>query len=158
MNVHLLQFGKLKDRAIKEKVDHYIAALTRLATVSQHALKEEKITKKSNTHAALKIEGQRILQVCKQKPGKLIALDEHGQQFTSGSFAARLSRFKNENCRHLYFVTGSAYGIAPEVKKAADMTLALSTMTLPHELAYLILCEQLYRAQAIIDNLPYHHA
>jgi 23S rRNA (pseudouridine1915-N3)-methyltransferase len=54
-------------------------------------------------------------------------------------------------------VVGGAYGVSPEVRARADVTLRLSDMTLPHELALVLLLEQLYRAYAIASGHPYHH-
>ena len=83
--------------------------------------------------------------------GKLIVLDERGKAFTSGQFAELL---KTE----AVFVIGGAGGLDDAVKQRADLLLRLSSLTLPHALAQVLLLEQLYRAATILTGHPYHRA
>ena len=85
----------------------------------------------------------------------LIALMEQGDTLASVSFARRLEQFGNQR---LAFVIGGADGLTPELKAQAHWRLSLSPMTFPHELARLMLVEQLFRAQAIVQGSPYHRA
>ncbi len=83
----------------------------------------------------------------------LVILDEKGEHLTSISFAKRL---KDINAQRIVFVIGGANGLTPELKAMADWQLSLSPMTFPHEIARLLLIEQLYRAQTIWQGSPYH--
>ena len=85
----------------------------------------------------------------------LIVLMEQGETLASVPFARRLEQFGYER---LVFVIGGADGLTPELKAQARWRLSLSPMTFPHELARLMLVEQLFRAQAIVQGSPYHRA
>jgi 23S rRNA (pseudouridine1915-N3)-methyltransferase len=82
-----------------------------------------------------------------------VMLMEQGTPLASIPFAQRLERLGNER---LAFVIGGADGLTDELKAAARWQLSLSPMTFPHELARLLLLEQLFRAQAILQGSPYH--
>jgi len=85
------------------------------------------------------------------------ALDERGRSFTSRAFATQLERFAGSGKKRICFIVGGAYGLAPELKARADMVLALSSMVMPHDMARLVLAEQLYRAFTILRGEPYSH-
>ena len=86
---------------------------------------------------------------------RLIALMEQGDTLASVPFAQRLEQFGNQR---LAFVIGGADGLTAELKAQAQWRLSLSPMTFPHELARLMLVEQLFRAQSILQGRPYHRA
>ena len=86
---------------------------------------------------------------------QLVVLTEEGQGFDSVAFAGRL---QGSGSQRLAFVIGGADGLDPALKAAATWRLSLSPMTFPHELARLLLLEQLYRAQSIQQGGPYHRA
>jgi 23S rRNA (pseudouridine1915-N3)-methyltransferase len=86
---------------------------------------------------------------------QLVVLTEEGQGFDSVAFAARL---QGSGSQRLAFVIGGADGLDPALKASASWQLSLSPMTFPHELARLLLLEQLYRAQSIQQGGPYHRA
>ncbi len=101
-------------------------------------------------------EGEGIL--AKLKPGDvLIILDEHGDRLTSRELAKRVQKWTDAPNQRPVFAIGGPFGLSDEVKKAARHKIRLSDMTLPHELARLLLLEQLYRAGTILKNMPYHH-
>ncbi len=85
-----------------------------------------------------------------------VALDETGRALDSPTFAARLGRWQDEGRPAVAFLIGGADGLAPDVRQAADLTLALGPMTWPHLLVRGLLAEQLYRARCILDGHPYH--
>ncbi|RMF36315.1 MAG: 23S rRNA (pseudouridine(1915)-N(3))-methyltransferase RlmH [Chlorobiota bacterium] len=87
----------------------------------------------------------------------VVLLDERGQVLRSEEFARLLERWMMHAARRLVFVIGGPWGVAPAVRERADATISLSALTLPHELARLVLCEQLYRAVSILRGEPYHH-
>jgi len=80
---------------------------------------------------------------------RLIALDERGKDLTTVQFAALLSE-------PTVFVIGGPDGLDPALKKDAALLLRLSSLTLPHALAQVVLCEQLYRAASLLTGHPYH--
>ncbi|MCX8502008.1 MAG: 23S rRNA (pseudouridine(1915)-N(3))-methyltransferase RlmH [Alphaproteobacteria bacterium] len=85
-----------------------------------------------------------------------VALDERGESFSSLEFARLLQNWREQGRAAVSFIQGGADGLPPEVKTRADLLLSLGRMTLPHLLARLVLLEQLYRAQTISANHPYH--
>ena len=85
----------------------------------------------------------------------LVACDERGTSMTSAAFAAFLQDAR-ERARDIAFVIGGAYGLAESLVARAQVRLALAPWTLPHELARLVLAEQLYRAGTIVRGEPYH--
>ena len=85
----------------------------------------------------------------------IISLSEEGKQFNSIELTSLLLNFKNKK---IIFLIGDADGISSDVKNQSDLLLSLSRLTFPHELARLILLEQIYRAFSISSNSPYHRA
>ena len=83
------------------------------------------------------------------KNTKLVALDERGKDLTTKQFAALLAEPTT-------FVIGGADGLDPQIKARASLLLRLSALTLPHALAQVVLCEQLYRAATLLTGHPYH--
>jgi 23S rRNA (pseudouridine1915-N3)-methyltransferase len=80
---------------------------------------------------------------------RLVALDERGKDLSTRQFAALLAE-------PTVFVIGGADGLDPAIKKQASLLLRLSTLTLPHALAQVVLCEQIYRAATLLTGHPYH--
>jgi 23S rRNA (pseudouridine1915-N3)-methyltransferase len=85
----------------------------------------------------------------------VIVLDERGRELTTRELAAWLGS-RMQQGEDLAFLIGGPDGLAAEVRSRSDLTLALSRLTLPHALARVLLCEQLYRAHCILANHPYH--
>jgi len=85
----------------------------------------------------------------------IICLSEEGKQFNSGELCSLLLNFKNKK---INFLIGDTDGISSDIKEKSDLMLSLSPMTFPHELARLILIEQIYRAISISNNSPYHRS
>jgi 23S rRNA (pseudouridine1915-N3)-methyltransferase len=86
----------------------------------------------------------------------LVLLDSRGQQLTSEQFAAWLGRQRDEGRQRIIFAIGPAGGWSDAARRRAGLLLSLSAMTLPHELARVVLCEQIYRAFTILSGHPYH--
>jgi len=80
---------------------------------------------------------------------RIVALDEHGKDLTTAQFAALLGE-------PTVFVIGAADGLDPQIRKEAFLLVRLSALTLPHALAQVVLCEQLYRAATLLTGHPYH--
>ncbi|MCE3255878.1 MAG: hypothetical protein K0R25_1372 [Rickettsiaceae bacterium] len=89
---------------------------------------------------------------------KIIALDERGKIFSSQEFAGAIENLANTGSSNLAFVIGGADGLSEELKKKADLVLSFGKMTFPHLMIRAFLAEQIYRAQTIINNHPYHRA
>jgi 23S rRNA (pseudouridine1915-N3)-methyltransferase len=88
----------------------------------------------------------------------VVLLDERGKDISTEGFAKLLEKQLVQGSKRVVFVIGGAFGVTPEVKKRADLELKVSSLIFPHMLVRLILIEQLYRAQSIIEGGKYHHA
>jgi 23S rRNA (pseudouridine1915-N3)-methyltransferase len=146
MKIRLMWVGKTKERFIDEGVRKYAALLKPYADVSVAEIKEEK---GKDIQMMLEKEGRRI----KKSGTPYILLDEKGKCLTSVQFADFMRRHPGD----ITFLLGGAYGVSEEVKGAAKETIALSKMTLTHEMSRLLLLEQLFRAYTIIHKRGYHH-
>lgn len=119
-------------------------------------LRAEQRTTGKSAEALCRAEAARITQALPVGTMK-VALDEHGREFSTLALSKWLDRMTGGG-RDIAFLIGGADGLAPELKKTADLMLRLSTFTLPHALARVVLAEQLYRAVSILHNHPYHRA
>ena len=142
MNIKIVAVGKVKDRLYREKIEEYADRIRHDARLEIVEIKD------SNREE----EGRKILDHLKREQGHVIALDEHGSLVPSVAFAKKISALS----RKIIFVIGGPDGLAEEVKKFSRELLAVSPMTFTHEMARLVLLEQIYRAISIIKNGKYH--
>lgn len=98
----------------------------------------------------------RALEAALPKPVWTIALDRTGEMLSSEALAERLTRWKRDWPHSIAFLLGSDLGLAPEIKKNSRLVWSFGPLTLPHELARLVLYEQLYRALCIDAGINYH--
>ncbi len=143
------------------KSPHWKSAATHYKERIQHWRQVQEIIVKDGD-AALPIaernlkEGQKILAALNTRD-TIICLDEKGKNFTSRDFAKFLEEISENAIRPPCFIIGGAFGLDAAVRQKAQYCLALGPMTFPHELARVLLYEQLYRAECIVRNIPYHH-
>ncbi len=140
MKIKVAWIGKTKEPAIQALTEEYLKRISRHAEVAGLALKDE---------AA-------ILSLASGKERhKLVLLDSRGKQLSSEELAQFLER-EQLNAVPLVFAIGGSDGFSEEARRHAGFTLSLGKMTLPHELARVVLVEQLYRAFTILKRHPYH--
>lgn len=145
MNITLIHVGDFKEDYFRAAEKEYIKRLSAYCTFRTVFVKEEENLKK---------EAEKVLSLLPPK-AKKIALCVEGKQLSSEEFASVLedTRFGfSEIC----FVIGSSHGLDESVKKACDIRLSFSKMTLPHRLMRIVLEEQIYRAFTIIAGKTYH--
>lgn len=100
--------------------------------------------------------GPAAMRKLKPEPGAtVVLLDAAGKQFTSQQFARWLGDLRDRGTRELVFLCGDARGFSEELRASAQQKLSLSTLTMPHEFARVVLAEQIYRAFAILAGHPY---
>jgi len=146
--------GKLKEPFSKDGCAHYWKKLSRFFKLDESVVKDA--PGKLSVADKNRKEGEGIL--ARVKPGDvLIILDEYGERLTSRELAKYVRKWADAPNQRPVFVIGGPFGLSDEVKAAARVKIRLSDMTLPHELARLLLLEQLYRAGTILKNMPYHH-
>ena len=137
--IKLIAIGKIKKAWVREGIEVYQKRLPELDVLELKDSTPEK-------------EGAHLLSFLKGSD-RLIALTEEGKTFSSIEFAALLSQ---TDSNRLVFAIGSAEGLSTHVKQTAVQQLSLSPMTFPHEVARLLLLEQLYRAKTILQGSSYH--
>lgn len=103
-----------------------------------------------------KEEGKRILETFTPQD-VVVCLDEHGKSMTSREFSLFLDNLSEDSSRRPCFVVGGPFGLDEAVLGVARHLIAFGPQTLPHELARVVLLEQLYRAESLLRNTPYHH-
>jgi 23S rRNA (pseudouridine1915-N3)-methyltransferase len=136
--------GKTKDPAIQSLTAEYLKRL-------RHYAEAEGMTF-SNEEALLKFRER-----AGTRPAhSIVLLDSQGTQLTSEELASFLDTHQNRSPQPLLFAIGGADGFSEEARKSASFVLSLSRMTFPHELARVVLLEQLYRALSILKGHPYH--
>lgn len=141
----LLIVGKLKNASIKSLAEDYQKRLKRHGRFETVEFAD----------GTVESEGQRLFDYLnKQTQSKIFILAEEGQTLSSESFSQELQALQGQ---HAIFVIGGAYGLDPAVKAKADRLLSLSPMTFTHELAQMLLCEQIYRGISILNGCKYHH-
>jgi 23S rRNA (pseudouridine1915-N3)-methyltransferase len=154
LEITVLMVGKTREGFIQAGLDFYQKRLKPLVQLSLRSVREEKEAGGLSPETLKAREGERLQA---QIPSKAhaVALDPQGREFTTEEFAAWLSK-KEELSRPLAFLIGGHWGLSDGVLAAAGEVLSLSRLTLTHELARLILLEQLYRAMTIKMGHPYH--
>jgi 23S rRNA (pseudouridine1915-N3)-methyltransferase len=145
MKIKVAWIGKTKEAAIHALTNEYLKRISRYAEIAGVSLKDEAAILSLAT-------GERSK---KQDRHKLVLLDARGRQFSSEELAGFLDR-EQVNAIPLLFAIGGSDGFSEETRRRAQFTLSLGRMTLPHELARVVLVEQLYRAFTILDKHPYH--
>ena len=141
----LMVVGRHANDPLLESASNYLDRLNHYASAELVRLKESTVSK----------EGEQIL--ARLRPDDLlIALDEHGQRRSSRELAHTIEQWRSDGYRSIAFAIGGADGLCSSVKARAKAMLSLSSMTLPHRLALVVLLEQLYRAHTILKGEPYH--
>ncbi|MEQ1577720.1 MAG: 23S rRNA (pseudouridine(1915)-N(3))-methyltransferase RlmH [Hyphomicrobium sp.] len=160
MRVVIAAVGKLKDGAERELYARYavrLTAVSRQAALGPIDLIELPESRAPNAADRQADEATRLLSAV-SKVEVLVALDENGQQYTSPAFARLLRKSSDQGRASIAFLVGGADGHGAPVLNKVDLKLSLSSMTLPHGLARVVLAEQLYRAATIVTGHPYHRA
>lgn len=156
MKISFWSIGKANETHIKEGVDEFTKRISRYFTVEWNIIPVPKNAATLSSTDLKKKEAETILQLLKQDDF-LVALDEHGKQFTSEELSSFLQQRATESTRHIVFLIGGAFGIDNIVLQRASVKWSLSKLTFPHQLVRLILAEQVYRACTILRNEKYHH-
>ncbi|MFA6533713.1 MAG: 23S rRNA (pseudouridine(1915)-N(3))-methyltransferase RlmH [Patescibacteria group bacterium] len=149
----ILAIGKIKEPHYRSAVEEYLKRLRPYLKVEMAELRPEPFNAANHLRAKAK-EAERLTEFLgKYQKNQIYLLDERGAEMTS----EKLARFLDQQCETLVLVIGGALGFSDEIKKAYSHKIALSQLTLPHELARVVLAEQLYRAVAIVKGKEYHY-
>jgi 23S rRNA (pseudouridine1915-N3)-methyltransferase len=154
MRLRIVALGDRMPKWVDAAVDDYLARIRAPWQVELVEVAPVRRTPTVDGARAIAREGARVLEAL--RPGEVaIALDEHGRSFDTRELAARLVRLERD-AQPAALLLGGADGHAPEVRARCTETWSLSRLTFPHALARVLVAEQLYRAQSLLLNHPYH--
>jgi 23S rRNA (pseudouridine1915-N3)-methyltransferase len=151
MKIRVVWVGKTKNASLRAVCDDMSARIHHLTAFD---ISEQKEIRTSDDRKRIESEGERILGRI-EGSDYVVALDTAGRSHSSETIATFIGKHMVENPRDLVFVVGGPAGLSGAVRKRSNLTWSLSTLTFSHDLARTILMEQLYRALATINNLPY---
>ena len=142
----LIAVGRIKNKALASLCNDFTKRIKRYGKFEQFELKDSDV----------ETEGKRIVEaLSKHKNARIYVLAEEGTCYNSTAFAREIFKLQGQPA---IFVVGGAYGLSDWAKSHADVLFSLSPLTFTHEIARMVLCEQLYRATSINMGSNYHHA
>lgn len=158
MKFTFLTIGKIKEKWMRQGIDEYLKRLSPIAKVEILSPDEEKMPENPSPALKEKVmekEGGKLLKYLKDEDF-LILLDLKGKPVTSEELADILRKRMVSGTSHFFFMIGGPYGNGENIRKRANLKISISAMTFTHQMARLILAEQVYRAMKIIRHEPYH--
>ena len=148
MKFHFIWVGKTKNPSWRELQEDYLKRLSHFTKYSITEIKDK------SHHENREIEGKRIL--AKVNPSSFVCLlDVKGRSLGSKNLAKEIEKWQIRGLKEIVFIIGGAEGVSSEVVERANFSLSLSILTFTHEMARVVLVEQLYRAYTIIKGFPY---
>lgn len=156
MDIALITVGKTTTEYIQTGIDEYCKRLKRYVPFSIKCLPDVKNTRKMTEDQQKTAESAMILSEL-QPSDYVVLLDERGDMLTSRQFSEFIQKGMSGGKKRMVFVVGGPYGFSQETYARANAKLSFSKMTFSHEMIRLFFVEQLYRANTILRNEPYHH-
>lgn len=156
MKITFLTVGKNNDRKIEELIGRYTSRLSHYVKFEMRNIPDARIGRNDSVDRQKQLEGAALLASLRAND-YVVLLDEKGEEPTSRKFAEMIDNHLARDSRDMVFVVGGPFGFSCEVYHRADRLMALSRMTLTHEMVRLFFVEQLYRAFTIIKGESYHH-
>ena len=153
MRIHVVAVGSLREPHYRAAAEEYLKRLRPYADVRVTEVADRDLG--HDAQRAIAREGSDVMRAL-PKDTWIVAVDVGGEQTDSEGFASWFQRRMTAGDSSVSFVLGGSAGLAPEVLGASRERLSLSRMTLPHQLARVVLLEQIYRAFRIIRKEPYH--
>ena len=154
MKFEIVAVGKMRNDSFRNLTDDYMGRLVHYLPAEEIEVRESRLTSQ-NLQKGL-IEEAKWMRSASSEGTIEVALDERGKQLTSREFAQWVNEWMISGTRYVSFYIGSANGLDPTFRGQCQRRLSLAKMTLPHEMARMMLAEQLYRAMSIIRGEPYH--
>ena len=153
MRLHFIWVGKTRNEHLRALVDEYLKRLARFVKCETIEVRES--AAQTSAREGIIEEGKRIISTLRNDP-LTILLDVEGREWSSMELAHEIERWQIEGrAREVAFVIGGHRGVSAEVTARSDQRWSLSRMTFTHEMARVLLIEQIYRAYTIINRLPY---
>ena len=159
LNVNLITVGKLKESYLRDACAEYQKRLQAFCKLNIVELNESRLPdspSEKEIKTALSNEGKAMMSLLIGNSCYNITMCIEGKQLSSVKFAEKLEKISVDGKSTVNIVIGSSFGIADEIKAMSDFKLSMSEMTFPHQLARVVLLEQVYRAFSISNNSKYH--
>jgi len=160
--IQIIAFGKLRAPGVREATDYYLRNLRPWAQAQELELKQHELSdrKPASRLLAQQKESEKLeeaLAKLDRSRARIVVLDERGAQWSTEDWAKKIQGWQLESVTDIAFCIGGTTGFDPAwVRKNAHVTLSFGKQTTSHEIARLILAEQLYRAHSVIQGHPYH--
>lgn len=158
LKYRIISVGKIREKFYSEGIREYLKRLGPYGSFELVDGLEEKVSPhpgEKEISRVLDKEGERILNLLGENE-LLVTLDLQGQMLSSEHLADRLQAWNQSGRPRINFVIGASHGLSPAVKQRADQSISFSKMTFPHQMAVLMLTEQIYRGFKILKGEPYH--
>ena len=152
--ISIVAVGKIKEKSLSQLIEEYKKRIGAYSKIEIIEVSDEPNDRLSDEKVK-EIEGQRIIKQLK-KDSYVILLSLKGKQMDSIKFSREIVKINTYNSSHITFVIGGSVGVSEQVEQRADLLLKLSEMTFPHNIARLLILEQIYRAYKILNNETYH--
>ena len=156
MNINLIVIGKLKEEYLRSAYAEYIKRLSRFCTFELHELDECRLSENPSEKEIAAALGKEAEQIKRFLKGFIIPMCIEGRQLSSIDFSQKISSAGINGFSAVTFIIGSSFGLAEEIKSMGNFRLSMSEMTFPHQLARVMLLEQIYRAFQIASGGKYH--
>ncbi len=150
INVKIVCVGNLKERFWKDAADEYLKRLTKFCKIKVIEIQEQ--NKYQDVNKIIELEGKKIIE---NLEGENYLLDIYGKEYTSEEFASLIEK-ETLKTSIITFVIGGSYGVSDDVKKKISNKISFGKVTYPHNLARIILLEQIYRSFMIESGARYH--
>ena len=157
MRLRFFFVGKTRNSRLQAEIDDYLQRLRRYVPVECREMKELRLGSKETPGQFCRRQAPQLMQTLTKDNFFQVVLSEHGRTFTTSEFSAFLSRQFASGRAGISFLAAGPFGLAAKVLEQADFQLSLSPMTFTHEMARVLLLEQIYRALTIIRGEPYHY-
>ena len=155
MRLKFIWVGKTRDPYLAGLEERYLKRLCQFFPAETTSVRDLKKTSPRQHVARTRQEADSIERKL-SAPGYRVILDEGGKEHSSRELASLLQKLMNQGISQLTFVVGGCSGIPEQIRESGHLRLSLSRLTLPHEMARVLLLEQVYRALTILKGWPYH--
>ncbi len=159
MSINIIAVGKLKESYLRDAASEYSKRLSGFCKLKVIELPESRLSEnpgEKEIQNALDIEAKLIDSYLNNGSAYNIAMCIEGKQLSSNELSAKINDAGINGKSTINFIIGSSFGISPAIKDKADFRLSMSKMTFPHQLARILLLEQIYRAFQILNGGKYH--
>lgn len=158
IHINLICLGKLKEQYWRDAEAEYLKRLGAFAKINIIELREESFDAKNNLTEIKTREAEKIKKELDKLPNSfVIVLNQNGKNFSSEQLAEKMTELTNQQINNLTFIIGGPLGLCESILKIADLKLSLSSLTFTHQMARVILWEQIYRASMIGAGRQYHY-